>query len=180
MRTPDPRTMEPVHPRRLRSALGRFATGVAVVTAMSAEGTPVGMTVNSFTSVSLDPPLVLFCVGRQSCLYPVLTAAETFAVNILREGQLALCWRFASPGFDRFDAIEPRFGRTGTPLLPSALAVFECVEPRLVPAGDHDIVIGRVAALETAPDDHAEPLLFFGGRYRSLDTELQWWSAWHE
>jgi 3-hydroxy-9,10-secoandrosta-1,3,5(10)-triene-9,17-dione monooxygenase reductase component len=180
MGTPDQRTSDPLQARRFRAALGRFATGVAVVTAADADGTPVGMTVNSFTSVSVDPPLVLFCVGRQSCLYPVFAAADGFAVNVLREGQLALSWRFASPGFDRFDTIEPRYGRTGVPLLPSALAVFECLEPRAIPAGDHDVIIGRVAALETAPDDHAEPLVFFGGGYRSLNTDFQWWSAWHE
>ncbi|WP_165494998.1 flavin reductase family protein [Actinomadura roseirufa] len=180
MRTPDPRTVDGLEPRRLRAAFGRFATGVAVVTAAGPGGIPVGMTVNSFTSVSLDPPLVLFCVARSSSLHPVFTKAGAFAVNILREGQLALCWRFAGRGLDRFDTLEPRHGRTGVPMLPSALAVFECVEPRAVPAGDHDVVIGRVAALETAPDDHAEPLVFFAGGYRSLNTELQWWSAWHE
>lgn len=179
MRIPDSRTPDPVLPRRLRAAFGRFATGVAVVTAAAPDGTPVGMTVNSFTSVSLDPPMVLFCVGRRSRLHPVFAGADAFAVNVLREGQLALCRRFASPGFDRFDSIEPREGSTGVPLLPSALAVFECVEPRTVPAGDHDVIIGRVAALETAPDDHAEPLVFFGGGYRFLSTEFQWWSAWH-
>jgi flavin reductase (DIM6/NTAB) family NADH-FMN oxidoreductase RutF len=172
--------LDPVQARRLRTALGRFATGVAVITAASSNGTPVGMTVNSLTSVSLDPPLVLFCVGRRSCLHPVFTEVDAFGVNILREGQLALCWRFASPGLDRFDAIEPRFGHTGVPLLPSALAVLECVEPRVVPGGDHDIIIGRVASFETAEEDHAEPLVFYGGGYRSLNTELQWWSAWHE
>ncbi|MFC6883272.1 MULTISPECIES: flavin reductase family protein [Actinomadura] len=180
MRTPESRTLDALHPRALRAALGRFATGVAVVTAAAPDGTPIGMTVNSLTSVSLDPPLVLFCVDRRSRLHPVFTGADGFAVNILREGQLSLSWRFASPGFDRFDAIEPRYGETGVPLLPSALAVLECVEPRPIPAGDHDIVLGRVVALETAPDDHAEPLVFFGGGYRSLNTDLQWWSAWHE
>jgi flavin reductase (DIM6/NTAB) family NADH-FMN oxidoreductase RutF len=165
---------------RLRATLGRFATGVAVVTAAGPDGTPVGMTVNSFTSVSLNPPLVLFCAARRSCLYPTFAAAEAFGVNILRESQRALSWRFASPGFDRFDTIKPRPGSTGVPLLPSTLATLECVEPHRIPAGDHDVIIGRVTALEVDPDDQSQPLVFYSGGYRSLNTDHEWWSAWRE
>ncbi|GAA2102487.1 hypothetical protein GCM10009780_52930 [Actinomadura alba] len=172
--------MDPAEARLLRSALGRFATGIAVVTAMSPEGTPVGMTVNSFTSVSLDPPLVLFCVGHRSCLYPTFASAHAFGVSILRENQTAVSWRFARPGFDRFAEGEPRPGRTGVPLLRHALAAFECDEPQRIPAGDHDVIIGRVAALEFDPDDQTQPLVFYAGGYRSLNTELEWWTAWRE
>ncbi|GLW63915.1 FMN reductase [Actinomadura rubrobrunea] len=180
MRTPDPRTTDPTDQHRLRMALGRFATGVAVVTARSRSGMPVGMTVNSFTSVSLDPPLVLFCASRRSSLYPVFAAADAFGVNILRESQIAESRRFASRGFDRFATLRPRTGRTGVPLLPRALATLECVEPRRLPAGDHDVLIGRVAAIEADPDEIDQPLVYYAGGYRSLNTDFEWWSAWRE
>lgn len=180
MRTPDSRTTDPADTRLLRAALGRFATGVAVVTATSPAGTPVGMTVNSFTSVSLDPPLVLFCASRRSSLYPVFAAAAAFGVNILRDGQTAESRRFAGPGFDRFAGLAPREGRTGVPLLPRALATLECVDPERRPAGDHDVIIGRVAVVETHAGDLDQPLVYYAGGYRSLDTDVEWWTAWRQ
>jgi 3-hydroxy-9,10-secoandrosta-1,3,5(10)-triene-9,17-dione monooxygenase reductase component len=172
--------MDSIDPQALRGVLGRFATGVAVVTTMSPADQPVGMTVNSFTSVSLFPPLVLFCAGHRSCLYPAFSSADIFAVNILGEGQMAFSWRFASAGFDRFDTLEPRIGKTGVPLLPTALATLECVTRQRVTAGDHDIIIGEVIELETSLVQSANPLLFYDGTYRSLFTATEWWSALHE
>jgi 3-hydroxy-9,10-secoandrosta-1,3,5(10)-triene-9,17-dione monooxygenase reductase component len=167
---------DPADPRMLRTVLGRFATGVTVVTTTTPDGEPVGMTVNSFTSVSLDPPLVLFCVARRSCLYPAFATTKAFAVNILRESQRAVSSRFASPGFDRFDATPKQVSKTGVPLLESALAIIECATHQRIAAGDHDIIIGRVLALDVPSETVSDPLLFFAGSYRSLNTEPEWWS----
>jgi flavin reductase (DIM6/NTAB) family NADH-FMN oxidoreductase RutF len=169
--------LSPVDPRALRSVLGRFATGVAVVTTTSPDGQPVGMTVNSFTSVSLDPPLVLFCVNRDSQLRPVFANADAFVVNVLRESQKELSRRFARPGLDRFGTRRPVPGRSGAPLLDSPLAAIECHTDRVVAAGDHDVVIGRVVAMH-APSDDGPPLVYYGGAYRSLDADsMDWWTA---
>jgi flavin reductase (DIM6/NTAB) family NADH-FMN oxidoreductase RutF len=155
-----------VDARELRTALGHFATGVAVITARDVRG-PVGMTVNSFCSVSLDPPLVLFCVGHRSQLRSVLSRATSYAVNVLGADQEALSRRFASPGFDRFGATRWRPGTTGSPVLVDALAVLECITERVVETGDHDIVLGRVATVHPLGTGR-EPLVFFSGGYRQL------------
>ncbi len=154
-----------VDARALRTALGRFATGVTVVTTRSRRGA-VGMTINSFCPVSLDPPLVLFCVGHRSQLRDVVTTASAYAVNVLSAAQEELSRQFATPGRDRFGAALWRPGTTGSPVLVGALAVLECIGEQLVGMGDHDIVIGRVVTLHPVAD--AEPLIFFGGRYRRL------------
>lgn len=173
--TMDPPATDPLEPRTLRAVLGRFATGVAVVTAASPGG-PVGMTVNSFSSVSLDPPLVLFCVNRRSRLHPAFAEAEAFAVHMLGEGQRDISQRFATPGFDRFGEIRPREGLRGTPLLDGTLAVIECATEQIVAAGDHDIVIGRVVMVEAAPGAAEDPLLYYGGAYRSIESQSGWWA----
>ncbi len=159
-----------------RAVLGRYATGVAVVTAMTPAG-PVGMTVNSFSSVSLDPPLVLFCVRQGSTLRTAFTDSAAFAVNVLRDGQRDVARRFATRGTDRFGSAWYRRGVGGAPVLPSVLAVIECATERIVTAGDHEIVIGRVEAVDA--DTAADPLLYFEGAYRSLDaTQLDCWAAY--
>ncbi|MEV8635682.1 flavin reductase family protein [Streptosporangium sp. NPDC051023] len=149
----------------LREVLGKFATGVAVVATTTARG-PVGMTVNSFCSVSLNPPVVLFCVRHQSQLYEVFSAATTFSVNVLAEGQEALSKQFASPGYDRFGSVRWRPGVTRSPVLGGAHAVLECLTHQLLPTGDHDIVLGRVVAAH--PLSPGRPLLFHAGGYREL------------
>jgi flavin reductase (DIM6/NTAB) family NADH-FMN oxidoreductase RutF len=159
------RTVSP-DARTIRAVLGRFATGVVVVAVMTPDG-PVGMTVNSFSSVSLDPPLILFCVRKESSLRPHIVGAQAFAVNVLRESQQDVSQRFASPGFDRFGVIRPRRGMKGVPLLDGALAVIECTTEQVITAGDHDIIIGRVGAVE-APTAAAQPLIYYSGSYRSL------------
>ncbi|MCW2691170.1 MAG: hypothetical protein JWR37_6060 [Mycobacterium sp.] len=178
---PDPSTERPaqaVDLNRLRAVLGQFATGVAVVTTTTADGLPVGMTVNSFSSVSLDPPLVLFCVNRSSVLHPVFTQAQEFVVNVLSSGQRDLSRSFARPGLDRFGNGIPRPAQGGgAPVLDNALANIECVLERVVVAGDHDIVIGRVCATD-APARIPDPLIFYGGTYRLLDAEnIDCWVA---
>ena len=171
-------SMEALDTSQLRTVLSKFATGVAVITTAGPGGQPVGMTVNSFSSVSLDPPLVLCCVSRSSGLHPVFTEAVSFAVNVLSGNQQGVSWRFARPGFDRFGPIRPDEGSSGVPLLPDTLARLECTTERVVPAGDHDILIGRVCAMDLASAASPEPLIFYGGRYRSLDHHGgDFWSA---
>lgn len=146
--------------RPLRSVLGRFATGVAVVTTVR-RGHPAGLTVNSFTSLSLDPPLVLWCLNRASSHRAAFTAAPHFAVQLLGAGQRDLAARFAGPG-DRFDRLPFETGPHGVPLLDGTIGTLICRRDRIVPAGDHLVLIGEVL------DHHAEPgapLLFLDGRF---------------
>src|SRR5262245_20087195 len=164
-----------VDPLALRRTLGRFATGVVVVTTQTDEGQPVGMTMNSFTSVSLDPPLVLYSVSRSSRLHRPLVEAPGFAINVLTEAQKDLSLRFAKPGFDRFGALAYTQGQMGAPVLPDALAVIECETRFVTEAGDHDLVLGRVIALTTDPEIPCEPLVFFSGAYRRLDNQYTDW-----
>lgn len=158
----EPDTWEPAE---LRGVFGRFTTGVTVITTLTARG-PVGMTANSFTPVSLEPPLVLFCVSRRSQLCEPFATARSFAVNVLADTQRPLSARFAAPGYDRFGDTPWRPGHTGVPLLPGALAVVECETAEVLPGGDHVIVLGRVVAVGVAPA--GEPLVFYGSRYRRL------------
>ena len=152
-----------------RDVLGRFATGVAVVTAMS-DGEPVGMTCQSFSSVSLSPPLVLFCPARTSRAWPLIQRADSFCVNLLADGQHELSDVMATKGIDKFADIgwEPT-PRTGSPLLKGVLGFVDCTIHAVHEAGDHYVVIGRVVDLNTGEVD-ADPLLFFQGKYRTTDA----------
>ncbi len=153
-------------PRTLRDAMGCFATGVTIVTALDAEGTPVGLTANSFTSVSLDPPLLLVCIANSSGTAPALREAEHFGVNVLQIGQQPASNRFATRGEDRFANLPWAPGQTGVPLLGSSLVSFECQRESLHEAGDHFILVGRVVRAQFEP--HRDPLLYFRGKYRRL------------
>jgi flavin reductase (DIM6/NTAB) family NADH-FMN oxidoreductase RutF len=167
-----------IESRTMRRVLGRFATGVVVVTTRTDDGLPVGMTVNSFCSVSLEPPLVLFCVSRASQLHPVYVGSTHFAVNVLSESQRELSLRFAGFGRDRFAGLTHDSGTGGSPVLPGALAVAECATTSVTQAGDHDIVLGRVLGLSAETDGLDEPLVFYGGAYRQLDPQYaDWWTA---
>ncbi len=137
-------------PRALRDAFGAFATGVTVVTSRTAEGAPIGFTANSFASVSLDPPLLLICLAKTSRNYANMTGAPAFAVNILAEDQKDVSNTFAKPVEDRFAAVEWRDGPAGSPVFPGAAAWFDCTAERIVDAGDHAILIGRVAGFENS------------------------------
>ena len=153
--------------RRLRDAFGCFGTGVTVVTAFDPEGAPVGLTANSFASVSLDPPLLLFCLDRRSRRAPVFQAATGFAVNVLHAGQEALSTRFARGASDEDHLQDVAWDRwDGVPVLSDAMAVFACATEAHHEGGDHLIVVGRVQRLEFSPDQ--DPLLYFQGRYRSV------------
>ena len=153
-------------PRTLRDAMGCFATGITIVTALDAEGTPVGLTANSFTSVSLDPPLLLVCIANTAGTAPALRAAAHFGVNVLQIGQQPTSNRFAAKGEDRFANQPWAPGQTGVPLLGGSLVSFECQHESLHEAGDHFILVGRVVRAQFEP--HRDPLLYFRGKYRRL------------
>lgn len=152
--------------RLLRDVLGCFATGITVVTTRDASGRPLGLTANSFTSVSLDPPLVLFCLGRGGGSLDAFSNARHFAVNVLGAAQQALSNRFAAAIDDRFATVDWRPSFHGSPLLDHALAHIDCERHALHDGGDHLIVVGRVLTAHCAPQ--RDPLLYFRGRYRRL------------
>jgi flavin reductase (DIM6/NTAB) family NADH-FMN oxidoreductase RutF len=152
--------------RTFRDALGCFATGVTIITAMDSDGKPIGLTANSFTSVSLDPPLLLVCVANNAGSAPVLRAAERFAVNVLQIGQQPTSNRFAGKGEDRFANTAWEVGEFGTPVLTSSLSSFECARVAVHEGGDHFILVGRV--LKAMFEPRRDPLLYFRGKYRRL------------
>lgn len=147
---------------RFRQVLGRFATGVTVVTGLAGED-PVGLAVNSFTSVSLEPALVAFCVSRRSRTWPRLRTTGAFCVNILAEDQEALSRAFASRPPDRFRGVGWRPGPSGAPILAGVLAWIDCTVEAEHDAGDHVIVVGRVGELDLGHD--GRPLVFYRGGY---------------
>ncbi|MGZ5155624.1 MAG: flavin reductase family protein [Caldimonas sp.] len=146
-----------------RAALAMFATGVTIVTALDASGAPIGLTANSFNSVSIDPPLVLWSLSRQAGSMPAFSRGSHYAINILAAGQHALAERFASRGLDRFEGVAFRAGASGAPLLDGAAAVFECFNRSRYEEGDHVIFVGEVE--RCARRVGAQPLIFHGGRY---------------
>jgi 3-hydroxy-9,10-secoandrosta-1,3,5(10)-triene-9,17-dione monooxygenase reductase component len=145
-----------------RTVLGHFATGVTIITAMDGNE-PVGVSANAFTSVSLDPPLVLFCAARSSSTWPRIEAAGKFTVNILNEHQEDVCRVFATKGADRFTRIGWHPSANGNPILHDALAFVDCTIEALHDGGDHVIVIGRVQELGVMSEEG--PLLFYRGGY---------------
>ena len=146
-----------------RAALATFATGVTIVTALDADGRPVGLTANSFNSVSLDPPLVLWSLSLQAGTMAAFERGSHYAIHILAAGQHALAERFARKEIDRFDGIAYRSGAHGVPLLDGAAAVFECFNRSRYREGDHIIFVGEVE--RCARQDGAQPLIFHGGRF---------------
>ena len=154
--------------RELRQALGRFATGVTVVTALGPSG-PMGMTVNSFTSVSLDPPLLLWCPARSSSRHDAFARAQAFAVHVLGAEQLDLCLRFTRNG-EGFEGLDAQPNAEGVPVIAGVAARFDCVRHAAHEGGDHTVVIGQVARVTVGgPDDH--PLVFAAGRFGAFQAE---------
>ncbi len=151
--------------RALRNALGNFATGITVITALNENGEPQGMTANSFSSVSLEPPLVSWCVGRESRLFDLFQKTSHFAVNILTTEQEETSQLFASPTDDKFGNIKWHEGLNGLPLLDDSPCQFQCEIEHRYSGGDHTILIGRVLEFANKP---MSPLIFHGGQYRSL------------
>jgi flavin reductase (DIM6/NTAB) family NADH-FMN oxidoreductase RutF len=151
-----------------RHAMGHFATGVTVVTAVDSAGEPVGTTANAVSALSLEPPLVLVCFDRTSLTLEAVRTHGAFAVNMLAAGQRHLSANFARRGLAAaWDGVEHRRGLTGSPRLHGALAVIECTVEHELPGGDHEIVVGRVRVVETG-DPGTRPLVFWRGGYASL------------
>ncbi|QYJ06794.1 flavin reductase family protein [Qipengyuania flava] len=149
-------------PKAFRDALGSFVTGVTIVTARDGEGRPFGLTANSFNSVSLDPPMVLWSLSLQSRTLPVFRDAECWAVHVLAEDQQAMSDRFARPGDDKFDGLDKGDGPEGAPLIEGYAARFGCRARFEYEGGDHAIFLGEVADFDRRD---VEPLIYHSGRY---------------
>jgi flavin reductase (DIM6/NTAB) family NADH-FMN oxidoreductase RutF len=151
-----------------RRACGRFATGVSIASVMDYAGTPHGLTVSSFTSVSLEPPLVLICLGHEVTNIEEFRRAPYFGISVLGEEQRPISERFAQKGHDRFDGVGWRRGETGVPLLTAALATMECAAHQRFSVGDHDIFVGQL--VNTSVREGA-PLIYYASRYGKLSGE---------
>lgn len=152
-------------PRDFRRCCGQFATGVAVACVMGLDGAPHGLTVNSFTSVSLNPPLILICLGHDSAILDLFRQQARFGLSFLRAEQRDLSNQFATRGRDRFQGVDWHTGPSGVPLLNASLADMECAVEQTVTAGDHDILIARV---ESSVIHGGLPLLYFNSAYAAL------------
>ena len=161
----DARDGSPPDRRSLRGALGMFATGVTVITTMKPDGSYAGFTANSFSSVSLEPPLVLWSLALSAPSLPVFEACSHYAIHVLAADQVHLSQRFATSGTDRFAGLELWPGAGGAPLLPGCCAWFECANEARHPGGDHLIFIGRVLAYAR---EERSPLIFHESRYRQI------------
>jgi flavin reductase (DIM6/NTAB) family NADH-FMN oxidoreductase RutF len=160
-----------IDPRHFRNVLGHFPTGVSVVTGVDGTGQPVGITIGSFVSVSLDPPLVGFLPGTSSRSWPRIASSGSFCVNILGAGQDELCWRFAKEPADatdgRFAGIEWIAAGSGAPILPGVIGWIDCDIDAVHDAGDHFFVVGRVREMAHA-DDVTDAMVFFRGKVASV------------
>lgn len=162
---------EPSDPALMRTVLGHFATGVVAITGMDAEtGSPVGLAANSFTSVSLDPPLVAFCVAATSTSWPRVRSAGCYAISILSESQEAVCRQLAARGADKFAGIDWTPSPSGAPVVAGSLAWIEAELHAEHVAGDHAIVVSRVRHLYSSD---LEPLVFFRGRYGRISAGVR-------
>lgn len=157
----------PLDKSEFRRLMGQFATGVTVITTRDPSGKPFGLTANAFSSVSLEPPLVLVCVDKKADCYTCFDQTKAFTVNILSESQEAVSRKFATKGVDKFEGVGFRAGGNGCAILEDSTAHFECDVVQAVDAGDHTIYVGEVKAGESSD---ATPLLFFRGGYRKLAT----------
>ena len=157
--------MPGVDPAQFRQLLGRFATGVTVLTTRDQAGRPVGMTASSVASVSLNPPLVLVSVGQKNDMYPALQAAQRFVLNVLAADQEALSRRFAEEHPNRFDGVGYQQSKHGIPVLDGVLASIECEKQAEVPGGDHSVFFGIVTGGSVSD---RRPLLYYRGGYAGL------------
>jgi flavin reductase (DIM6/NTAB) family NADH-FMN oxidoreductase RutF len=149
-----------------RNVLGRFASGVTVVTALTEDGKDQGMTVSSFCSVSLVPPLVLICIERDASAHGALTTSDEFVVNVLSADQEQVARRFAIEGIDRFEGVAFTRAHNRIPVLDNVIAVIECLRTALYAGGDHTIILGQV---EAARVENGKPLLYYRGGYGQLE-----------
>lgn len=157
--------MKAIDSREFRDALGSYPTGVAIITTLDPSGNPIGMTVNSFSSVSLDPPLVLWSIDRKSAYFDVFLRADHFAVHVLREDQQNLSRDFSSESPGHFASLEYDRGIANLPLLKSYSALFQCETRSLYDEGDHVILIGRVIDIRNVV---AKSLVFVEGSYKRI------------
>ncbi len=155
--------------RTFRDTLGLFVTGVTIITTRDGQGDPIGITANSFNSVSLDPPLILWSVGLRALSLKAFSDAKSFAVHILRDDQAGLSQRFAKSGSDKFRELDIETGLGDVPLLPDCAARLECSLFAKYPAGDHVLFIAKVERLTSDPT--AMPLVYHGGRYAELSDK---------
>jgi Conserved protein/domain typically associated with flavoprotein oxygenases, DIM6/NTAB family len=155
----------PISKDEFRSALGRFASGVTIVTTKTKEDKPIGITVSAFASVSLEPPLILVCIDKRASVHDILEEGHPFSVNILAEDQEILSRRFASKEPDRFAGIGYTEGEAGVPILNGALAAIECRVAHSYSGGDHTIIVGEVERIDVTD---GKPLAYFRGGYVQL------------
>jgi flavin reductase (DIM6/NTAB) family NADH-FMN oxidoreductase RutF len=151
--------------RELRNVMGNFATGVTIITTKDAAGKPFGLTANAFSSLSLDPPLLLICVDKKVDCYACFDQSKVFGVNFLSEGQDQLSTRFATKGIEKFEGVPYKLGELGVALLDGALAHIECKIVNAYEGGDHTIYVGEIQSATVLGD---RPLLFFRGKYYKL------------
>lgn len=156
----------PIEKADFRRVLGSFAAGVTVVTTVGSDQARYGLTATAFTSVSLDPPLVLVCVDKRSESLPHIQSSKVFAVNFLSRANEATSQRFASSGGDKFSGLVSSLASTGAPILPDVVGFVDCRVVNTIEAGDHFVFIGLVEAASCSDD--AQPLLYFRGAYRSV------------
>lgn len=159
----------PGDPVDFRQALGCFPTGITIITGLTDNGIRFGLTASSFQSVSLAPPLILYSVRRGAASIDLVKSSGTFCVNVLRDDHAELAKRFAAPVPDRFRGVEWKSGSLGCPVLPDAIANFECRLWATYDGGDHEIVIGEVVALKRAPDGN--PLVYFRGEFHPITPQ---------
>ena len=152
-----------------RKACGLWATGVSIVTSVDGQGRPFGLTMNAVTSLSLEPPMFLVCVDKGSDTLQAMLDSGVFCVNVLAQGQQALSDRFAKKGDDKFSGIEHKAGATGAPVLAGTLLAIECTVKAVLPGGDHEIFCGAVERVFANHSESAEPLLYYGGRYGTVN-----------
>ena len=155
--------------REIRHVMGHFATGVTVITTNDKEGTPNGITANAFSSLSLDPPLVLVCIDKKANCYECFEESGVFAINLLGEHQEELSTRFATKGVEKFAGIGWHKGHQGLPLLDDAIGHIQCSLTNAYEGGDHTIYLGSVIDAKATGD---RPLLFFKGKYHRLPEEV--------
>jgi flavin reductase (DIM6/NTAB) family NADH-FMN oxidoreductase RutF len=158
--------LAPIASEEFRHACGRFATGVTVATALDAHGRPHGLTVNSFNSISLTPPLVSICLGLNVTVLGAFHEAEYYGINVLAENQREISDRFARKGLDRFANISWHRGKSGAPLITGCIASLECAIRQRIPCGDHEIFIGEVVHTQV---NSGQPLIFYASGYRRLE-----------
>ena len=155
--------------RELRNAVGCFATGVTIITTVDENGAPIGITANSFTSLSLDPPLVLFCLDLKSNSFEAFHKNRHFAVNVLRENQADLSSHFAKSDVDKWNGVAFETWETGCPVFDDCIANLECDVESIFEGGDHVIIVGKVTRMHYEDGD-CRPLLFYRGRYGQIEA----------